>query len=242
MNYKKHYDLLIENAIKRPILDNIEKHHIIPRCIGGSNDKINLAPLTPREHYMAHYLLHKIHPSHRGLLYAIYMMMNLKRKDMTIKISSREYEKIKKQFKIIHSKRMIGENNPSKRKDVREKQSKAGKGRVFTKEHRDNLSKAKKGSVRTIESRKKQSDAISGSKNHFYGKTHTPEAKQQIGEKSKNRIIPRECKVKSLKKIMVDGKEYACITEYCDLFGVKKTCMTYRLKSKSKKFKNYKYI
>ena len=37
MNYEKHYQLLIERA-KNRILDlYFEKHHIIPKCIGGTN-------------------------------------------------------------------------------------------------------------------------------------------------------------------------------------------------------------
>lgn len=34
-----------------------EKHHLIPRCFGGSNDKTNLVKLTTYEHILAHYYL-----------------------------------------------------------------------------------------------------------------------------------------------------------------------------------------
>lgn len=34
-----------------------EKHHILPRCMGGTNDKNNLILLTLAEHVQAHYLL-----------------------------------------------------------------------------------------------------------------------------------------------------------------------------------------
>lgn len=34
-----------------------ERHHIIPKSLGGSNAKINLVLLTPREHFIAHLLL-----------------------------------------------------------------------------------------------------------------------------------------------------------------------------------------
>ena len=36
-----------------------EKHHIIPRSMGGNNDKNNLVKLTPRAHYLVHYMLWK---------------------------------------------------------------------------------------------------------------------------------------------------------------------------------------
>ena len=35
----------------------VEKHHIIPRCIGGSDHKENLVSLTAREHFVCHLLL-----------------------------------------------------------------------------------------------------------------------------------------------------------------------------------------
>lgn len=85
MNYQLIYDNLVNKAINRqsekeqnmiengtaiiknekfvPLIKNqeyIEKHHIIPRCLGGTDDKSNLVEFTYREHYIAHYLLYKI--------------------------------------------------------------------------------------------------------------------------------------------------------------------------------------
>jgi hypothetical protein len=74
MNYKKHYDLLIERSRNRTLDGYVEKHHIIPKCLGGTDDKENLAILTPEEHFLAHQLLIKLNPGHRGLVYAVQMM------------------------------------------------------------------------------------------------------------------------------------------------------------------------
>lgn len=75
MNYQKHYDLLIDKARKRGIINCYhEKHHVIPRCMGGTNDKSNIVVLTPEEHYLAHQLLVKIYPDNRKLIYAVNMM------------------------------------------------------------------------------------------------------------------------------------------------------------------------
>ena len=74
MNYKKHYDLLINRAKNRLLEGYTERHHIIPRCIGGSDDPNNLVDLTPEEHYVAHQLLVKIYPEEKGLLYAAHIM------------------------------------------------------------------------------------------------------------------------------------------------------------------------
>lgn len=40
-----------------------EKHHIIPRCLGGSDEQENIVKLTAREHYIAHLLLTKMFPN-----------------------------------------------------------------------------------------------------------------------------------------------------------------------------------
>lgn len=36
-----------------------ERHHIMPKCMGGTNDEENLIDLYAREHYIAHELLAK---------------------------------------------------------------------------------------------------------------------------------------------------------------------------------------
>lgn len=57
--YTSWYLQLIANAQQRltaPVLYT-EKHHIIPKALGGSNDIKNLVTLTAREHYVAHLLL-----------------------------------------------------------------------------------------------------------------------------------------------------------------------------------------
>jgi len=74
MDYQKHYTRLIERAQDRILPDYSEKHHILPRCLGGSNSKSNIVKLTPEEHYVAHQLLSKIHPENHSLKKAAWMM------------------------------------------------------------------------------------------------------------------------------------------------------------------------
>lgn len=75
MNYKKIYDSLIDRGKNRELIGYGEKHHIVPRCLGGSNDKTNLVKLTAEEHYVAHQLLVKIYPNNHLLVKAASMMI-----------------------------------------------------------------------------------------------------------------------------------------------------------------------
>lgn len=60
--YMRIYKALIEKAQIRATVDGYkERHHIVPKSLGGSDDKSNLAELTAREHFVAHCLLARIH-------------------------------------------------------------------------------------------------------------------------------------------------------------------------------------
>lgn len=77
MNYKRAYDDLIKRRQLHPLpADQYgERHHIVPRCLGGSNRKDNLVRLTAREHAICHLLLAKLHPTNPGLNMAAYSML-----------------------------------------------------------------------------------------------------------------------------------------------------------------------
>jgi hypothetical protein len=78
MDYQTHYNRLIDRARDRITNGNTyyEKHHIIPKCMGGADHNTNLVYLLPEEHYVAHLLLVKIHRDVAGLVYAANMMAN----------------------------------------------------------------------------------------------------------------------------------------------------------------------
>ena len=83
MNYQKHYDLLI--STRQPLNrkkgdgQHYDKHHIVPRSLGGDNSKENLLLLTPKEHFIAHFLLWRIHRN-RSMAAAFFSMCNGKLK------------------------------------------------------------------------------------------------------------------------------------------------------------------
>jgi hypothetical protein len=75
MNYQRVYDNLIAKAKNRILEGYQEKHHIIPKCMGGGDNIENLIGLTPEEHFVAHQLLVKIYPNENKLIYACAAMV-----------------------------------------------------------------------------------------------------------------------------------------------------------------------
>jgi hypothetical protein len=59
--YTKWYFELIGKAQSRTLPKEVytEKHHIIPKSLGGDNGKDNLVKLTAREHFIAHLFLYR---------------------------------------------------------------------------------------------------------------------------------------------------------------------------------------
>ena len=134
MNYYAIYDNLITSRKNRLLSENeyYERHHIIPKCFGGSNNKDNIVHLTPREHFFAHLLLVKINTGLKRtkMVYALIRMCYPNNKSQTERrINSRKYnilkitnyisgeshysygKKLSKYEKEKISKRMSGERN-----------------------------------------------------------------------------------------------------------------------------------
>ena len=117
MDYQKIYNQIIERAKERILEGYKEKHHILPKCLGGSNDKNNLVELTAREHFLCHRLLCEIYPKNDKLWYALFLMAigkNRHSKTDPYKISSRTYEFLKLNFIENIKKKTISEDQKSK--------------------------------------------------------------------------------------------------------------------------------
>jgi len=94
MNYQKQHNLIIKNGSKDKPSDGryYERHHILPICLGGGDSDNNLIYLTGREHFVIHWLLHKINKGNK----------DLERAFKAMGITSRSFEKkrIKKADKL----------------------------------------------------------------------------------------------------------------------------------------------
>lgn len=137
-----------------------ERHHIIPKCCGGSDDKNNLIDLFAREHFIAHKLLAIENPNNERLVYAWWCMCNVKNKDQKrYEITEEEYEEVKISHQKMLSKKMSGNKNPMYGKhhteDAKEKIREAAKNP--SEETRKKKSEAHKGIIPSEETRKKMS-------------------------------------------------------------------------------------
>ena len=74
MNYLKIYKDLTVRGQKDRGLEYSERHHIIPKCMGGTDDASNLVELPAEEHYIAHLLLVKMYPDSHRLSFAAIKM------------------------------------------------------------------------------------------------------------------------------------------------------------------------
>jgi hypothetical protein len=119
MDYQKHHDRLIDRAKHRSINCYTEKHHIVPKCMGGLNNKENLVKLTPEEHFLVHQLLVKIYPKDQKLIYAATLMT---RGHNGRRINNKFYGWLRKRFSKTHSERMKGRPKKPRTKQHTENQ------------------------------------------------------------------------------------------------------------------------
>lgn len=197
MNYQKIYDSIILKAIS---LNRIrikggvyyENHHIIPKCLDGSDLKENKVLLIAREHFVCHRLLVEIYPGNKKIFSAYHYMIFTKNsfKNRNYIVSSREYEYVRK----IFNENNIGDKNPMFGKNLTIEQrnkisdrTKGNKnpryGKHLSEEIKNKISKANIG---------KQA----GDKNPMFNKKHTKEALEKISKTSKGRIHSEKTKEK----------------------------------------------
>lgn len=117
MNYLKIHNDIISRAQLRAssrkeanlILGYSERHHVVPRCMGGTNEKDNLVFLSAREHFIIHILLTKIYPNEGKLLYACQRLLYTKHNE---RLNGKTYECLRKKISD-YGKTQNKENNES---------------------------------------------------------------------------------------------------------------------------------
>jgi hypothetical protein len=130
--YTNWYFNIIKSAQLRMINGYTEKHHIIPKSLGGTNNKINLVALTAKEHFICHLLLTKMTTGKdkSKMVLAVFKMMGKGKRNRANCIkSSRMYEILKIELSQIVSKQHKGRKRLARSSEYRKKQSISHQGR-----------------------------------------------------------------------------------------------------------------
>jgi len=137
--HKIRYDKFIDSRKLRKIPKDTytEKHHIIPRALGGSDEPENIIRLTAREHFIAHLILWKIYGG--SMTYAfMFMSKNVK---YSPKLTSKQHARLR-------------QDKPPCTIETRKKISEAKKGKNhhyynkhMSEEHKHKISESQKGRI-----------------------------------------------------------------------------------------------
>jgi hypothetical protein len=168
------YAAITERGQIRELDSDTERHHIIPKSLGGSNNISNLTCLTTREHFICHWLLIKMTEgeSRAKMLYALQGMKaeNRYQQRYSSAITARVYERHRKEHAKNHSERMKGKEPWNKG------------GVEITDEHRANLVQA------ALHRAPKSEHTIQKWKESRAGYKHTDETKLKQSLASKGKL------------------------------------------------------
>jgi len=177
--YYKWYQQIIARGKSRLVdpTSYYEKHHIIPKSMGGNNKKENLVLLTAREHFICHWLLTKcVSEGVDKMNYALWSMMNVENEfHQRYKITSRIYENLRTKLAIVFSNQH--------------------KGKPKSDEHRKKISETRKrliaeGTLKVNENKEKYKKLSE----NMIGRLHSEETRKKISESNKGKIISEEQK------------------------------------------------
>lgn len=148
LHFYNRYDSIIQHYRKNPVGGFCELHHIVPKCLGGTDDIENLILIPARVHFILHLLLHKSFPKNRSLAHA-FSMMTVNNKHQSRKFSSKFYEL----SKLARSNALRGVPRPEHVKEKLRvpKKNKKNYKKPKSKEHALNISVALSGKKKTPE-------------------------------------------------------------------------------------------
>ena len=152
------YEKFIGRLKEQSVDGYYELHHIVPRSLGGSDEKSNLVALTARQHFVAHWMLARAIGGSASR--AFFMMSNFGKYGT---VNSTTYDKARKEYSKQVSRQMQEKPNvPAFTEDHREKLRQAKLGKKQTAEHRANTGKAQIGRKLSEETRRKISESKKG--------------------------------------------------------------------------------
>lgn len=199
--YLQIYEAIIQRAQSRTLSPEVyvEKHHIIPQSMGGSNKSSNLAILTAREHFICHRLLTKFltGKNKNKMSFAVWIMMtNNNPHQSRYKATSRVYELVKQEMvKVQRTEEYRKKISDGVRKSPNKKPPwNKGKTGIFSPEVIEKLRVAnlgKKISQETID--KARNTAIKNGTVRLPGTwTHSESARIKLREARSRQVITEE--------------------------------------------------
>lgn len=136
--YTRWYNSIIASAaIRQQLTGYSERHHIVPKSLGGNDAPSNLVRLSAREHFVCHLLLPKmlVEQLHiKKMKYALYCLTHVKNSGQQLRhiATSRQCE----QFKLFKSEFLKGKSAHNKGKPMsaeqKEKLRLANVGKTYT--------------------------------------------------------------------------------------------------------------
>jgi hypothetical protein len=216
--YTKWYYNIVDLAKSRSKLSDsyYEKHHIIPKSLGGTNDVKNLVLLTAREHFICHLLLTKMvtGDARRKMAYACARMIHGNKYQQRYKINSSRYQ----QLRIRLNKYLVGRTFSN---ETRKKMSLAKLGIPKPQAIADGLRVARKGKTNSQEHRDKCSRALRG--RTFTNETRLKMKLNHYDATGKNNPRARTWEVISPygEKTLVEGQ----MTQFCQRYGLPASVM-----------------
>lgn len=176
-----------------------ERHHITPKCMGGTNKEENLIDLFAREHFIAHKLLAEENPENNSLVFAwTCMAFSGNRKQERCELTPDEYEAARKTISNV----MSGENNPMYGTH-RCGENNPMYGKHHLEESKEKISKATR-------------ERFKNPENHpMYGKHRSEKTRKKLSEVNKGKIILQFNKNIQLIKIWSRIKQAADTLNIC---------------------------
>lgn len=160
-----------------------EEHHIIPKCLGGKDDRTNRVLLTAKEHFLCHFLLVKMTQGNQKakMSYAFKCMCIQKNEQQQLRyVNGRLFNLLKRNFK--HS-----EETKAKLKISRKRQ-------IFTPQTRIKMGLASRGRVKSLEVRKVLSEKRKRQPHPRLGTKKSPQEIERLRASIRQHWILRKLK------------------------------------------------
>lgn len=112
MTYKEFIESILKTRGRFNCEGYKERHHIIPKCMGGTNNDDNLIDLYAQEHFIAHKMLAMEHSDNHKIVYAFYAMSCGRSKNKpNTEVSPEDYAKARELYAQVRPS-ITGSANP----------------------------------------------------------------------------------------------------------------------------------